>query len=162
MGRPLSKDLLNKMNVKVSTDNGEKTLLKQVGYNKYLTNLNDNTSIVTLNDTAKLFVKQGEENHPVIKIVRNLFQTNDGLVFAYKILDEGGVKLLDETASLNLEEIITETVNEQVEETVNETVNETVKNSTDEVLDETASLNLEEVITEPVDETVDEQVDEEI
>lgn len=110
MGRPLRKDLLEKMSIKVSVNGAEKTLVKQVGFNKYET---EDGSIVTLGKDASLLVVNGEKSAEVIKITKNVLYTDGGFVAAYDV-KEGGIKLLDESLVLSTE------VKEEVKEEVNE------------------------------------------
>lgn len=88
MGRPLKLETIKAMNL--VTEQGS-VLEKQVGFNKYL--VQDSDKIVCLSEKAdivndinyevlKLNVKG--EAKPVTKILRNVFQTVDG-VFAYKL-----------------------------------------------------------------------------
>ena len=100
MGRPLRKDLLEKMSIKVSVNGAEKTLVKQVGFNKYET---EDGSIVTLGKDASLLVVNGEKSAEVIKITKNVLYTDGGFVAAYDVKKEGGIKLLDESLVLSTE-----------------------------------------------------------
>ena len=107
MGRPLRKDLLEKMSIKVSVNGAEKTLVKQVGFNKYET---EDGSIVTLGKDASLLVVNGEKSAEVIKITKNVLYTDGGFIAAYNVQEKGGIKLLDESLVLSTE------VKEEVEE----------------------------------------------
>lgn len=99
MGRPLSQKLLEKMGIKVSVNGAEKTLAKQVGFNKYKT---EDGAIVTLGKDASLLIVNGEKSAEVIKIARNVLYTDGGFVAAYDV-KEGGIKLLDESLDLSTE-----------------------------------------------------------
>ena len=100
MGRPLSQKLLKKMNIKVSVNGNDKTLIKQVGFNKYET---EDGSIVTLGEDASLLIFRGDKAADVIKIVRNTLYTNDGFVAEYRIKEDGGIELLDSSLTLSTE-----------------------------------------------------------
>ena len=106
MGRPLRKDLLEKMSIKVSVNDAEKTLVKQVGFNKYET---EDGAIVTLGKDASLLIINGEKSAEVIKITKNVLYTDGGFVAEYRI-KEDGIELLDESLVLSPE------VKEEVEE----------------------------------------------
>ena len=90
MGRPLRRDMIVKMDL---TASGKK-LGKQVGYNKYLVQkdaLEDTDEIVMLakeEDLEKGHVKLMIGDNVVLKLVRNLIQTEDGVI-PY-VLDEDG------------------------------------------------------------------------
>ena len=99
MGRPLSQKLLKKMNIKVSVNGKDKTLIKQVGFNKYETE----DGIVTLGEDASLLIFRGDKAADVIKIVRNTLYTNDGFVAEYRIKEDGGIELLDSSLTLSTE-----------------------------------------------------------
>lgn len=100
MGRPLSQKLLKKMNIKVSVNGNNKTLIKQVGFNKYET---EDGSIVTLGEDASLLIFRGDKAADVIKIVRNTLYTNDGFVAEYRIKEDSGIELLDSSLTLSTE-----------------------------------------------------------
>ena len=110
MGRPLSQNLLEKMNIKVSVEGAEKKLVKQVGFNKYET---EDGKIVTLGEDASLLVVNGDKSADVIKIVRNTLYTNGGFAVAYRIKEEGGIELKDTSFVLSTE--VEEEVEEEVE-----------------------------------------------
>lgn len=99
MGRPLSQKLLKKMNIKVSVNGKDKTLIKQVGFNKYETE----DGIVTLGEDASLLIFRGDKAADVIKIVRNTLYTDDGFVAEYRIKEDGGIELLDSSLTLSTE-----------------------------------------------------------
>ena len=125
MGRPLSQKLLEKMNIKVSVDGVEKTLVKQVGFNKYKT---EDGSIVTLGKDASLLVIKDDKSAEVIKIARNVLYTDGGFVAAYDV-KEDGIKLLDESLVLSTEvkdedEVVVEDDDEPSEPTVEEPTDE--------------------------------------
>ena len=102
MGRPLSQKLLEKMNIKVSVNGAEKTLVKQVGFNKYETETKG--EIVTLGEDASLLIFKGDKGADVIKIVRNTLYTNAGFVAEYRIKEEGGgIELLDSSLTFSTE-----------------------------------------------------------
>lgn len=100
MGRPLSQKLLKKMNIKVSVNGNDKTLIKQVGFNKYET---ENGSIVTLGKDASLLVIKDDKSADVIKITKNVLYTDDGFVAEYRIKEDGGIELLDSSLTLSTE-----------------------------------------------------------
>jgi hypothetical protein len=100
MGRPLSQKLLEKMSIKVSVNGAEKTLVKQVGFNKYKTK--EDGSIVTLGKDASLLIINGEKSAEVIKITKNVLYTDAGFTAAYDV-KEGEIKLLDESLVFSTE-----------------------------------------------------------
>lgn len=100
MGRPLRKDLLEKMSIKVSVNGAEKTLVKQVGFNKYET---EDGSIVTLGKDASLLVIKDDKSADVVKITKNVLYTDAGFTAAYKVKNNGGIELLDESLTLSTE-----------------------------------------------------------
>lgn len=100
MGRPLHKDLLEKMNIKVSVNGNDKTLIKQVGFNKYET---EDGSIVTLGKDASLLVIKDDKSADVVKITKNALYTDAGFIVAYKVKNNGGIELLDKSLVLSTE-----------------------------------------------------------
>ena len=91
MGRPLRKDTIDAMKLKV--ESGE-TLSKQVGYNKYRT-LEDEERIVRLaevaaDDDVVLVLHDGMDDYPVLKITKHFFFTSKD-AYAYTLDDEGKV-----------------------------------------------------------------------
>lgn len=132
MGRPLRKDLLEKMNIKVSVNGAEKTLVKQVGFNKYET---EDGSIVTLGKDASLLVIDGEKSAKVIKITKNVLYTDGGFIAAYDVQKNGGIKLLDESLVLSTEvkdDVETEGDGEGTNEPTTNDVTDTVSSSNDD------------------------------
>lgn len=111
MGRPLRKDTLEAMDLSVTTKDGAATLIRQVGYNKYIVD-EENHTIVRLNTdlvedydaTLTLYVTKGEDEEAeqteesVLKITKHLFTTDKG-VYAYE-LTEDGIVFADENVSL--------------------------------------------------------------
>ena len=100
MARPLSKTILEKMAVSVETKSGSTTLVKQVGYNKYI---DSNNKIITLKDKlvedcdSTLKIKKGDEEMFVTKISLHMMYTANGS-FAYTV-GEKGVSFIDENVS---------------------------------------------------------------
>ena len=92
MGRPLKKETIEKMNLIVKTKDSQAVLGKQVGYNKYIVD-EDNHKIVRLakeainEDDAVLEVQVNGEAKPVLKVLRNLIQTEEG-VYSYRLETE--------------------------------------------------------------------------
>lgn len=93
MGRPLKQETIEKMNLIVETKAGQAVLGKQVGFNKYVVDAENNT-IVRLatelkeeNDAVLTLSVKGE-SEPVLKVLRNVVQTEKG-VYAYTLKVEG-------------------------------------------------------------------------
>ena len=90
MGRPLRKDTIEAMGLVASG----KTLSKQVGYNKYRVKDSED-EIVMLAETENLdsgevvlSLTDGVKSKPVLKIMKNLFQTSDE-AYVYELDAEG-------------------------------------------------------------------------
>lgn len=110
MGRPLSKSMIEKMNLVASG----KTLSTQVGFSKY--KVKDSDEIVMLSteeDLDKGYVVLTINGKIVTKILRNVIQTVDGTI-PYTI-DENGKMVIDD---VTIEpEVETASEEETVEET---------------------------------------------
>lgn len=120
MGRPLKKETIEKMNLTVTTKEGNAVLGKQVGYNKYIVD-EDNHKIVRLakeviaDDDAVLTLQVNGEDKPVLKVLKNLVQTEEG-VYAYQLVDDE-VVFADANVAFGAGEVETPVVEEeQVEE----------------------------------------------
>lgn len=128
MGRPLKRETIVKMDL---TASGKK-LGKQVGYNKYLVQkdaLEDTDEIVMLakeEDLEKGHVKLMIGDNVVLKLVRNLIQTEDGVI-PY-VLDEDGKIVIngEKVPSLPEEDGEEDTDSEQEDATVVEPVVESI------------------------------------
>lgn len=89
MGRPLKKETIEKMNLIVETKDGLAVLGKQVGFNKYIVD-EEARKIVRLakeivaGDDAVLALTVKGETESVLKVLRNVVQTEKG-VYAYKL-----------------------------------------------------------------------------
>lgn len=89
MGRPLKKETIVKMNLIVETKDGQAVLGKQVGFNKYIVD-EEARKIVRLakeivaDDDAVLALTVKGETESVLKVLRNVVQTEKG-VYAYKL-----------------------------------------------------------------------------
>ena len=89
MGRPLKKETIVKMNLIVETKDGQAVLGKQVGFNKYIVD-EEARKIVRLakeivaDEDAVLALTVKGETEPVLKVLRNVVQTEKG-VYAYKL-----------------------------------------------------------------------------
>ena len=89
MGRPLKKETIVKMNLIVETKEGQAVLGKQVGFNKYIVD-EEARKIVRLakeivaDEDAVLALTVKGESEPVLKVLRNVVQTEKG-VYAYKL-----------------------------------------------------------------------------
>lgn len=100
MGRPLKYTTLEKMALTATTADGEVTLGKQVGYNRYVVETEPELKIVRLAETlempydATMDLKHGEATEKVLKITKNVFQTAT-CVHPYH-LDEDGKVVFDE------------------------------------------------------------------
>jgi len=114
MGRPLKETVLKEMGLKAITADGEVTLGKQVGYNKYIVKGADeeaykenieNRKIVRLTnelvfpEDATMKLIHGDKEEFVLKITKNVFQT-ETCVHAYELDENGKVKFLEEDVSL--------------------------------------------------------------
>lgn len=111
MGRPLRKDTIEAMELVASG----KTLSKQVGYNKYHT-VEDEDEIVRLaevedldNGDVVLVLHDGENDYPVIKIMKHLFQTTNG-AYVYTLDAEGKPVFDREDISVNFDPTPTLTI----------------------------------------------------
>lgn len=119
MGRPLKKETIEKMNLTVTTKEGNAVLGKQVGYNKYIVD-EDNHKIVRLakeviaDDDAVLTLQVNGEDKPVLKVLKNLVQTEEG-VYAYQLVDDA-VVFADANVAFGASEDETPDEEEQVEE----------------------------------------------
>ena len=104
MGRPLKESMLKDMELKAETADGEVTLGKQVGYNRYVVEEEPERKIVKLaedlveDQDAVLKIKHGEKEEPVLKITRTVFQTPT-CVHPYELDEEGKVVFLEEDVS---------------------------------------------------------------
>ena len=89
MGRPLKKETIEKMNLIVETKDGQAVLGKQVGFNKYIVDEEAHKIVrlakeVVADDDAVLALTVKGESEPVLKVLRNVVQTEKG-VYAYKL-----------------------------------------------------------------------------
>lgn len=95
MGRPLKKETIEKMNLTVTTKEGNAVLGKQVGYNKYIVDVDAHKIVrlakeVIADDDAVLTLQVNGEDKPVLKVLKNLVQTEEG-VYAYQLVDDAVV-----------------------------------------------------------------------
>ena len=104
MGRPLKASMLEKMELKATSEDGEVVLGKQVGYNKYVVE-EETRKIVKLSEEivdpidAVMLIKHGDDEEPFLKITKNVFQTTT-CVHPYTLDEEGKVVFLEEDVSL--------------------------------------------------------------
>ena len=89
MGRPLKKETIVKMNLIVETKDGQAVLGKQVGFNKYIVDEEAHKIVrlakeVVADDDAVLALTVKGKSEPVLKVLRNVVQTEQG-VYAYKL-----------------------------------------------------------------------------
>ena len=89
MGRPLKKETIEKMNLIVETKDGQAVLGKQVGFNKYIVDEEAHKIVrlakeVVADDDAVLALTVKGKSEPVLKVLRNVVQTEQG-VYAYKL-----------------------------------------------------------------------------
>lgn len=117
MGRPLRKDKIEKMELSVSTFDGEtKTLGKQVGYNKYIVD-EETKEIVTLVEKlekegdALLLLEDNSIEYPVVKIVRNIIQTPEK-VYPYTCDEDGKIVFLDDNVTIYDVHVDVETIDD--------------------------------------------------
>ena len=119
MGRPLKKDTIVAMNLVAETKEGQVVLGKQVGFNKYIVDEEAHkvvrlaSELVADNDAVLKLTVAGEEK-PVLKVLRNLVQTADG-VYAYQLVD-GAVVFADADVSFGAGEVATTVVEEEPDE----------------------------------------------
>lgn len=90
MGRPLSKDMLKTLNMTVETKDGEKKLISQCGYNKYIVDEEKHeivrlSEVLVEDDDAVLSLSNGEK---VLKVMRNYVQTAKG-IYPYTFSEDG-------------------------------------------------------------------------
>ena len=104
MGRPLKETMLKAMELKAETADGEVTLGKQVGYNRYIVD-EETRKIVKLaeelveDQDAVMTLVHGDKEEPVLKITRTVFQTPT-CVHPSTLDDEGKVVFLEEDVYL--------------------------------------------------------------
>ena len=108
MGRPLRWQTLEKMELKATSAEGEVTLGKQIGYNKYLVE-EDPRKLVRLASElvepydAVMTLKVGDNEEKVLKITRRIFVTEEG-VHAYSLDEDGKVVFAEEDVSFASDE----------------------------------------------------------
>jgi len=116
MGRPLKKDTIVAMNLVAETKEGQVVLGKQVGFNKYIVDEEAHkvvrlaSELVADNDAVLKLTVAGEEK-PILKVLRNLVQTADG-VYAYQLVD-GEVVFADADVSFGAGEVATTAAEEE-------------------------------------------------
>lgn len=103
MGRPLKASTLEKMALKATTSEGEVTLGKQVGYNKYIIEEEPRKIAVLAKELvepydATMTLKHGEAEEKVLKITKNVFVT-ETCVHGYTLDEDGKVKFIEEDVS---------------------------------------------------------------
>lgn len=102
MGRPLRQETIELMNLTVSTKADDEVLKKQVGFNKYFT---DKENVVKLSAElsedydAILELDNNGKKERVLKILRNIFQTEEG-VYAYKLDEKDGIVFADANVTI--------------------------------------------------------------
>ena len=104
MGRPLEWTTLEKMGLTAEMADGEVTLGKQVGYNKYVIETEPKLKVVRLAEELEMpydgvmKIKHGDKEEPVLKITKNVFQTTT-CVHPYHLDEEGKVVFDEEDVS---------------------------------------------------------------
>ena len=105
MGRPLKWTTLEKMALTAESADGEVTLGKQVGYNKYVVETEPELKVVRLAEElempydATMTLKHGDKEEKVLKITKNVFQTAT-CVHPYHLDEEGKVVFDEEDVEL--------------------------------------------------------------
>lgn len=109
MGRPLKYTTLEKMALTATTADGEVTLGKQVGYNRYVVETEPELKIVRLAEELKMpydatmTLMHGDKEEPVLKITKNVFQTST-CVHPYHLDKDGKVVFDEKDVSLKTSE----------------------------------------------------------